>query len=60
MLKQIIRSSKSAVLALVLTAVSFSGLANDKLTVFAAASMTNVLQDLSAEFKHIQPQTDVV
>ncbi|TNH09020.1 molybdate ABC transporter substrate-binding protein [Testudinibacter sp. TR-2022] len=60
MLKQIIRSSKSAVLALALAAVSFSGLANDKLTVFAAASMTNVLQDLATEFKQEQKEAEIV
>ncbi|MGR3808786.1 molybdate ABC transporter substrate-binding protein [Pasteurella testudinis] len=60
MFKQIGKWGKSAVLAVALAAVSFSGMASEKLTVFAAASMTNVLQDLASEFKQEQKAAEIV
>lgn len=46
--------------AIGLIALSFSSMAQQKLTVFAAASMTNALQDVAAGYKKIYPNRDVV
>ena len=52
---------KRSLLALVFVLFSLPTLAQQqKLTVFAAASMTNVLQDIAAEYKKQQADSDIV
>ena len=51
---------KRSLLALAFVLFSLPTLAQQKLTVFAAASMTNVLQDIAAEYKKQQADSDIV
>ncbi|MBE2896775.1 molybdate ABC transporter substrate-binding protein [Pasteurellaceae bacterium HPA106] len=55
-----LKNIKKTLLVLSALAVALPGLAQEKLTVFAAASMTNVLQDIGEQFKKDNKDTDVV